>query len=176
MIFDWFYILKFLQIKFFNIFDFDFCFNYFFLKKKNILFFFFFFKYSFFNNFSCLLDISVYEIFFKISKKFTLIKTCYLIFFNLLNFDLLIYIFSILKKKFFFSIEFFFKNGKWLEKENSDFYNIYFKYKVDRRNIYVLPLFYKNVLEKKFPVTGFFELFYCFFLKKLFFKHFNTQN
>jgi NADH:ubiquinone oxidoreductase subunit C len=134
---------------------------------------------------------------FQISKLFFFFRFS-IFFFNLALLDIVCYTMSRLNKKvvlysfksvssYFYvvlstgssrvkSIEFFFKNASWLEREVSDFFNIFFVNKRDRRTLFSIPLIYNAPLLKTFPVNGFYEIFLCFFLKKLKFRHVSIKN
>ena len=129
-----------------------------------------FFKYSFFFKNLFLLELGAYDIPMPVNKIFINFKNIiWYIFRNSL--DTIFFIFSIIDEYSINSIELFFRNARWLERESSDFYNIFFKNKKDRRSLFTIPLFYESPFRKKFPTVGFYELFICFFTKKLKFKH-----
>lgn len=134
-----------------------------------------FLKYSFFFKNFFLLDLGCYEtpVFFKESLaqfKYFL----WYIFKN--NFDESLFIFTLINKFTIGSVEKLFRNAKWLERETFDFFNVFFKNKKDRRSLFTIPIFYESPLKKKFPTVGFYELFICFFLKKIKFKHISFKN
>lgn len=134
----------------------------FFLSKSALLLINLFFKFSIFFHGMLLLDIVCYTA-AGLSKNILIysykIGASYL------------YLLITCSKKRIQSIEFFFRNATWLEREVSDFYGIFFSNKKDRRTLYSIPLVYNSPLEKVFPVNGFYEIFLCFFLKKLKFRH-----
>jgi len=134
-----------------------------------------FFKYSYFFKNFMLLDLGVYEIPSLLNNNNLLYKNIIYYVFKNVN-DLYIFIFSIINKYSISSIECLFRNAKWLEKEASDFFNIFFKNKKDRRSLYTIPLFYESPFRKKFPMVGFYEIFICFFTKKIKFKHISFKN
>jgi|LauGreDrversion4_2_1035121.scaffolds.fasta_scaffold95796_2 hypothetical protein len=146
-----------------------------FLPSFSIFYIVLFFKYSYFFKNFILLDLGVYEIPSIYSNNNILHKNIiYYIFKNIT--DVYVFIFSILKEFSVISIESLFRNAKWLEKESSDFFNIFFKNKKDRRSLYTIPLFYESPFRKKFPTVGFYEIFICFFTKKIKFKHISFKN
>jgi NADH:ubiquinone oxidoreductase subunit C len=126
-------------------------------------------KFSFFFKNSMLLDLFAFEVPLLYNKLGFYFKhiVSYLFLVN----DIKLILFSFINKFNTFSIEFIFRNAKWLEREVSDFFNIFFKYKKDRRTLFTIPLLFNHVLEKKYPMTGFYELFVCAILKKLKYKH-----
>jgi NADH:ubiquinone oxidoreductase subunit C len=146
-----------------------------FLPSFSIFYIILFFKYSYFFKNFILLDLGAYEIPSLSSNNDLLYKNIiYYIFKNTI--DTYIFIFSILKDYSIISVEYLFRNAKWLEKESSDFFNIFFKNKKDRRSLFTIPLFYESPFRKKFPVVGFYEIFICFFTKKIKFKHISFKN
>jgi hypothetical protein len=56
------------------------------------------------------------------------------------------------------SLEKFFRNAKWLEKETGEMHDWYFSNKRDRRALFLIPLLYWAPLRKVFPASGFYEL------------------
>jgi len=56
------------------------------------------------------------------------------------------------------SLERFFRNAKWLEKETGEMHDWYFSLKRDRRALFLMPLLYWAPLRKVFPASGFYEL------------------
>lgn len=138
----------------------------------------FFVKYSiFFKDFS-LFDIGSYEI--PIIDNFNrsrrrifniLYKNIIWYLYRSSVFSNYLFLFSLVVKSSIKSIETIYKNAKWLEREISDFFNIFFINKVDRRSLFSIPMFYESPYKKKYPMTGFYEIFICFFTKKIKFKH-----
>ena len=137
------------------------------LNKGDLLKFNLVIKFSLLFNNTVLLDLIVYES--NYNNKLIFIYS-----YKLLNNN--IYLLTCTAKKYINSIEFFFKNASWLEREVSDFFNIFFKNKKDRRTLFSIPLIYSAPLKKSFPTNGFYEIFLCFFLKKLKFKHVSSKN
>ena len=132
-------------------------------------------KYSFFFKNFYLLDLGVYEIPMLCNKLSIGFKNIiWYIFKNSLDYS--IFLFSTIDAYSVSSIELFFRNARWLEREASDFFNIFFKCKGDRRSLFTIPLFYEAPFRKKYPVVGFYELFICFFTKKIKFKHISFKN
>jgi hypothetical protein len=129
-----------------------------------------FFKYSYFFKFFSVLDLGIYEIPSKNKDKN--IQWCIYKDSN----DCLLFLFSIVLNAQIKSIEFIFRNAKWLEKEASEFFNIFFLNKKDRRTLFLIPLLYESPLRKKFPLVGFYEIFVCFYTKKIKFKHLSLKN
>ena len=146
-----------------------------FIPSFTIFYIIFFFKYSYFFKNFLLIDLGIYEVPSLYDKKNLLYKNVvWYIFKNM--FDSYIFLFSIIKNNSLNTIEVLFRNAKWLEKESIDFFNIFFKNKKDRRCVFTIPLFYESPLKKKFPVMGFYEIFLCFFTKKIKFKHISLKN
>lgn len=134
-----------------------------------------FFKYSYFFKNFFLLDLGVYEIPSLLKNKEVMYKNIiWYIFKNIL--DTFIFVFSLASNFYILSIELLYRNARWLERESSDFFNIFFKNKKDRRNLFTIPLFYESPFKKKYPIVGFYELFICFFTKKIKFKHISFKN
>lgn len=69
------------------------------------------------------------------------------------------------------SLEGFFRNGRWLEREASEMVGVFFKGKRDRRVLFGLPVFYTNPLRRAFPTGGLFDLGVCPLTSKLVFRH-----
>jgi hypothetical protein len=67
------------------------------------------------------------------------------------------------------SCEVQFRNARWLEREVSEFFGIFFLQKRDRRALFSLPLFYGAPLQKWFPTGGLFELGVCVITFRLIF-------
>lgn len=151
------------------------CSNILFIPNFSIPYLVLYLKYSFFFKSFLLLDLGIYEIPAIINKKLISYKNIiWYIFKNSL--DNYLFIFSILFNCSVNSIELLFRNAKWLEKESLEFFNIFFKKKKDRRTLFTIPIFYEAPFRKKFPTTGFYELFICFFSKKIKFKHISYKN
>ena len=70
-----------------------------------------------------------------------------------------------------FSVEAFFRNGRWLEREAGEMSGVFFTGKRDRRTLFGLPIYYSNPLRKAFPVGGLFDLGLCPISHKLVFRH-----
>jgi NADH:ubiquinone oxidoreductase subunit C len=73
------------------------------------------------------------------------------------------------------SAEGLFRNARWLEREAAEAYGLFFLGKRDRRALFTVPLLYNSPLRKKYPTIGFYEIFFCNFLKKLKFKNLSLQ-
>jgi NADH dehydrogenase (ubiquinone) Fe-S protein 3 len=73
------------------------------------------------------------------------------------------------------SAEVLFRNARWLEREAAESYGLFFSGKRDRRALFTVPLLYNSPLRKKYPTIGFYEIFFCSFLKKLKFKNLSLQ-
>jgi len=73
------------------------------------------------------------------------------------------------------SVELLFRNARWLERELSEFLGITLLNKRDHRTLFTIPLFYSAPLRKRYPTVGFYEIFFCVFLKKLKFKLLGLQ-
>lgn len=56
------------------------------------------------------------------------------------------------------SIEHFFRNARWLERESAEMFNVWYALKRDRRSLFLVPLLYWGALRRYFPTSGFFEL------------------
>jgi Ni,Fe-hydrogenase III component G len=69
------------------------------------------------------------------------------------------------------SLESFFRNGRWLEREAGEMVGVVFIGKRDRRGLFGLPVFYLNPLRKAFPTGGVFDLGLCPLTCKLVFRH-----
>lgn len=124
---------------------------------------------------SNLIDMGSYEIPVIETKNNFLFKTVVWYILKFLTDDLL-FIFSIVKDYSLKSIEIIFRNAKWLEREITDFLNISFINKRDRRSLFSIPFLYESPFKKKFPCMGFYELFICFFTKKIIFKHISVKS
>lgn len=74
------------------------------------------------------------------------------------------------------SIEKYFRNGRWLERETGEMHGIFFNGKRDRRSFLLLPWLYKGVLLKSFPTSGFFELRLDGFTSQLRFFHLTWED
>ena len=134
-----------------------------------------FFKYSYFFKNLVLIDLGVYEVPAVLNNRLVSYKN--IIFYIFKNYlDIYLFIFSLVNQYSISTIEILYRNAKWLEKESSDFFNIFFKNKKDRRCVFTIPLFYESPLKKKYPVMGFYEIFLCFFTKKIKFKHISLKN
>ena len=56
------------------------------------------------------------------------------------------------------SIETWYRNARWLERESGEMLDVWFAAKRDRRALFLVPLLYWAPLRRVFPVSGFFEL------------------
>lgn len=56
------------------------------------------------------------------------------------------------------TVELFFRNARWLERECAEMFAVWYQKKRDRRSLFLVPLLYWGVLRLFFPVAGFFEL------------------
>jgi len=124
-----------------------------------------FFKYSYFFKNFMLLDLGLYEIPNLLYKNSITYKNIIWYLFKNIS-DTFVFIFSLVINHNIYTIELLYRNARWLEKEASDFFNIFFKNKKDRRNLFSIPLFYEAPFRKKYPTMGFYEIFICFFTKK----------
>jgi NADH:ubiquinone oxidoreductase subunit C len=66
------------------------------------------------------------------------------------------------------SIESMFRNARWLEREASEMFGIFFREKSDRRALFTVPLFYNYPFRKKYPTSGLYELFFCVVMQRFF--------
>lgn len=69
------------------------------------------------------------------------------------------------------TLELFFRNAKWLEREASEMHGWFFNLKRDRRTLFLIPVFFSTPLKKAFPLGGFFEVLLCPLTAKLTFRH-----
>lgn len=69
------------------------------------------------------------------------------------------------------TLEAFFRNARWLEREAGEMVGVFFHGKRDRRTLFGLPIFYSNPLRRAFPVGGLFDLGLCPLTHKLAFRH-----
>lgn len=67
------------------------------------------------------------------------------------------------KKQSLYSIERFYKNANWLEREAAEMYGILFREKRDIRKLLTDYSNFENPLLKSYPSEGFFDVFYNFF-------------
>lgn len=139
----------------------------------------FFFKYSLFFKKTMLYDIGAYDIPVLLSNTAEkIIQYSPVLWYLFKNFEsdkLFVFILQS-KKKQYKSIELLFRNAKWMEREVSEFFGFFFLNKSDRRCLFTIPLFYNFPLRKKYPTQGFYEIFFCPTLQRLFFKHINLLN
>lgn len=69
------------------------------------------------------------------------------------------------------SLEGYFRNAKWLEREAGEMHGWFFLNKKDRRTLFLMPVFFMTPLKKAFPLGGFFEILLCPLSAKLAFRH-----
>ena len=56
------------------------------------------------------------------------------------------------------TVEGFFRNARWLEREVGEMGDLWYLKKRDRRALFLVPLLYWGPLRRGFPLSGFFEL------------------
>jgi hypothetical protein len=67
------------------------------------------------------------------------------------------------------SVEGYFRNARWLEREVGEAIGVFFKAKRDRRVLFLISGFYRSPMRRFFPVSGFYELGVCPWTHKLVF-------
>jgi len=116
-----------------------------FIPDFTIFYVIFFFKYSYFFKNFLLIDLGIYEIPNLCYNNILIYKNIlWYIFKNLI--DIFIFLFSIVNKNSIYSIEVLFRNAKWLEKEGTDFFNIFFKNKNFISTNFDTYIFYSNYI------------------------------
>ena len=74
----------------------------------------------------------------------------------------------------FSSIDSIYSNANWVERETSEMYNLFYKFKVDVRRILLDYSKIENPLLKKFPCEGYNDLFYNIFENQVTIKQSET--
>lgn len=117
---------------------------------------------------SYLIDIGMYEI-----NTCRPVLGCSFIFWNFfsVNNNILFFFYPVNKMNCLSSLEKFYRNAWWLEKEVGESFNIFFKKKHDRRSLFLIPLIYQAPLRKLFPVGGFFEITLSQINRNIIWKH-----
>ena len=134
----------------------------------------FFLRYSYFFKQTTLCDLGGYEVPL-VNTAISKFTTVLWYIFKLAMCDRFL-IFSLANNANHASIESLFRNARWLEREASEFFGLFFTNKSDRRALFTIPLFYNYPLRKKYPTGGFYEIFFCPIQNRLQWKPISWQN
>ena len=113
------------------------------------------FDYNLFKNNNEFINEKKFFLFFNSNKKFL---SCNFYFFYIKQ--RITFFFNVSNKNSVLSIENYFSNSNWLEREISEMYGIFFNNKKDSRNLLLDYSILFNPMLKSFPSTGYKEVFY----------------
>lgn len=107
-------------------------------------------------------------------KNFNFLKFKGMLYFNMyiyqLKLKLIVFFFNNQKIQKFNSIDKFYPNADWLERETSEMYNITFNNKNDTRNLLLEYSKKEAVMMKEYQLEGFNDVYYSFFENQVIIK------